>query len=266
MPKRGKVLRDPHFGPGLLIVEGKQYPFLMEGIWRSDVPAKPGLVVNVDFGSDGNLNSITAVPQAQLDQEQAELAEFGSAARNTIFGSWALEAVTLTRLTVTGLLSLCWFFLTAVSIQLPVFGKLNFTFWQALGSLNSGDFLQLSDTGSSDPGIFGLLAILALAGPFLHSFWKDRRALVGGLFPLGFMVVVACLISSAIQRALAAQVTGPHEQLPATLGYGSFQVLSVGFGTYLSAALAAYLAALSARQLFGSKRLQPIGCSQKLAA
>ena len=45
MAKRGKVLRDPHLGPGLLMVEGKQYPFL-EGSWRSDVPAKPGLVVS----------------------------------------------------------------------------------------------------------------------------------------------------------------------------------------------------------------------------
>lgn len=65
MSKRGRVLRDPHMGPGLLIVEGKQYPFLMEGLWRSEVPAKPGLVVNVDFDAQGNLLGINAVPQSQ---------------------------------------------------------------------------------------------------------------------------------------------------------------------------------------------------------
>jgi hypothetical protein len=265
MAKRGKVLRDPHFGPGLLIVEGKQYPFLMEGIWRSDVPAKPGLVVNVDFDQEGNLNGITAVPQAQLSQEQAELARAGYGARSAIFESWAIEPGTLMRLAVVGLLALSWFFLTAVSIQLPVFGKLDVTFWQLLGFLNSGNSQQISDTSSADPGIFGLLAMLALAGPFLHCFWKDPRALFGGLLPLSFMVVVACRISST-HGAMTAQVTGPYEHLPANLHYGIFSVLTVGFGTYLSASLATYLAVLSARQFLGSSRLQPMECSQKMAA
>src|ERR1041384_7464172 len=70
MPKRGKVLRDPYGGPGLLMVEGKQYPFLMERQWRSDVPAKPGLMVDVDFDTKGNLHSITAISEHRLCTEQ----------------------------------------------------------------------------------------------------------------------------------------------------------------------------------------------------
>jgi hypothetical protein len=262
MAKRGKVLRDPHLGPGLLIVEGKQYPFLMEGIWRSDVPAKPGLVVNVDFGPDGNLNSITAVPQAQLNHEQSELARANSAAHTAIFESWGLEPGTVTRLAVTGLLALCWFFLAAISIQLPVFGKLDFTFWQVLGSLNSGNFLQPSD---ADPGIFGLLAILALAGPFLHSLWKDPRALLGGFLPLGFMVVIAWRIISSSHSALPAQATGPYEQF-ANLHHGILSLLTVGFGTYLSASLATCLAVLNARQFLGFSQRQLMEGSLKVAA
>src|ERR1700745_3736650 len=119
MPKRGKVLRDPYVGPGLLMVEGKQYPFLLEGLWRSEVPAKPGLAVNVDFDNQGNLNAITAVPQSQLDQEQAELAGVGAGSRNRMLESWTLGTGTLIRVAAAGVLVVSWFFLTAVSIHLP---------------------------------------------------------------------------------------------------------------------------------------------------
>ena len=39
MSKRGMALRDPYAGPGLLIVEGQQYPFVLEGVWGSEAPA-----------------------------------------------------------------------------------------------------------------------------------------------------------------------------------------------------------------------------------
>ena len=59
MSKRGKVLRDPHAGPGLLMVEGQQYQFLLEGVWKSDVPPTPGLVVDLEFDSQGKIESRT---------------------------------------------------------------------------------------------------------------------------------------------------------------------------------------------------------------
>ena len=45
MAKRGKILRDANAGPGLLMVEGQQYPFSLEGVWKSEVPPRPGLPV-----------------------------------------------------------------------------------------------------------------------------------------------------------------------------------------------------------------------------
>src|SRR5438477_327433 len=66
MSKRGKVLRDPHAGPGLLMVEGQQYQFLLEGVWKSDVPPTPGLVVDLEFDSQGKISGITAVPESQI--------------------------------------------------------------------------------------------------------------------------------------------------------------------------------------------------------
>ena len=43
MRKRGKVLRSPHAGPGLLMVEGRQYPFSLESLWKSQGSPQPGL-------------------------------------------------------------------------------------------------------------------------------------------------------------------------------------------------------------------------------
>ena len=63
MAKRGRVLREPYAGPGLVMVEGRQYP-LVQDLWRSEVRARPGLAVNVDFDPNGNLRSITAIPES----------------------------------------------------------------------------------------------------------------------------------------------------------------------------------------------------------
>ncbi len=59
--KRGKVLRDTSTGPGLLIVEGQQYPFSLTDLWKSDQPPKAGMVVEAEFSRDGQLLAIRTV-------------------------------------------------------------------------------------------------------------------------------------------------------------------------------------------------------------
>ena len=87
MAKRGKVLRDPNAGPGLMIVEGQQHPFFLEGFWQSEVPPKPGLAVEVDFDSQGKVSRITVVPEAQLAKEQAEMAPAAAKKRGIALAS-----------------------------------------------------------------------------------------------------------------------------------------------------------------------------------
>jgi len=82
MTKRGKVLRDPRTGPGLtgprltlpglLMIEGRQYWFCLEGVWKSEIPPKPGLAVDVKLDHAGRILAITAVSDSQLAEEQAE--------------------------------------------------------------------------------------------------------------------------------------------------------------------------------------------------
>jgi len=63
--KRGKVLREPGLGPGLLIVEGQQFPFCLQDLWRPDLPPKVGMVVEAEFNRDGLLIAIRAVPETK---------------------------------------------------------------------------------------------------------------------------------------------------------------------------------------------------------
>jgi hypothetical protein len=71
MQKRGKILRDSCTGPGLLMIEGQQYWF-HRGVWKSEVPPKPGLAVDVKLDQTGQILAITAVSESQLAVEQAE--------------------------------------------------------------------------------------------------------------------------------------------------------------------------------------------------
>jgi hypothetical protein len=57
-------LRDPRTGPGLLMIDGRQYWFGMEGVWKSEVPPKPGLAVDVELDRTGQVLAITAVSES----------------------------------------------------------------------------------------------------------------------------------------------------------------------------------------------------------
>jgi len=72
MKKRGKILRDPRAGPGLLMIEGRQYWFCLEGDWKSAVAPKPGLAVDVKLDHAGQILAITAVSESGLAEEQGE--------------------------------------------------------------------------------------------------------------------------------------------------------------------------------------------------
>jgi len=243
MTKRGRVLRDTTSGPGLLMIEGQQFPFSLEGQWRSGVPPKPGLVVDVELDTCGKVQGITLVPESQLAKERAEAA-LASRPKDRKLPSSLLAKIGISSLAAAGLLAAAWFFLTAASIQFPFPGRLEFTFWQILGFLNAGNVPELLDRSSGpSTGPYGLAAMVALAGPFIHYFWKDKRALLGGLLPLVFMVVVGIAVRSSIHGALvdgSADVSKQsHDQ--------TMKAVSLGLGTYLSILASLYFAFTSAK-------------------
>ena len=59
--KHGKVLREPGAGPGLMIIEGQQFPFSLADLWQSPQPPKIGMIVEAEF-RDEKLVAIRPIP------------------------------------------------------------------------------------------------------------------------------------------------------------------------------------------------------------
>ena len=252
MSKRGRILRDTNAGPGLVTVEGQQHQFTLEGVWKSAVPPKPDMAVDVDFAADGAVSSIAAVPESQIAKEQAELVMAAARDKSKAVATAAVAKFGLPSLVATGLLFVGWFFLTTVSIR---DARLDLTFWQLLGYVNAGGAMQaiIEGRGSPSAGLYGLLAIVALAGPFIHYFWKDKRAVLGGTLPLLFMLVIALVARNEIVNAGGADATGVPPEVLKQMRDQAMQAISMGMGAYLSLLVALYFSAVSVKNFLVSR-------------
>jgi hypothetical protein len=244
MARRGKVLRDPYAGPGLIIVEGQQHQFFLERIWHSEVPPKPGLPVVVDFDAQGKVARVTPVPETELAKEQAEMTTAAQETETEL--AWTMVTkFGLPTLVAAGLLLVSWWFLPAASVEVPFVGRWEFTFWQLLGYLNSGNSSHALDPqGSPSPGFYGFLALVAVLAPFVHHYWKDRRALLGGLLPLLFMLLIGILLVINVHGTVAGLSQGAYNNLPGQAPEQLAQTIAMGVGTYVSMLITLYFAAL----------------------
>lgn len=249
MKKRGKILRDTSAGSGLLIVEGQQYPFSLGGAWRSNLPPAAGMPVEVEFGSGGEILAIRCIPESpqtgETPEAMAVVREVGGALISKLvarFGS--------SRLMAFGLLLVSWFCLSAFSIQMP-YGSFSFTFWDCLRFLNSQSGLEAAMAGARNqpgPGFLGLVALSSLAGPFLHEFWKDKRAFLAGLLPLVFMATVALLVRAHIRGSVGQVANGPFGELARQLRDEVVAAVSMGFGAYLGGGVSVFFGAIALRR------------------
>lgn len=266
MTKRGKVLRDPYAGPGLLMVEGQQYPFGLEVVWKSEVPAKPGLAVDVEFDEAEQITGITAVPEAQLAREQAALALDAARNKGGELFRRVVAKVGMSNLVAAAVLFLSWVWLTAASIQLP-FGRMDFSFWQVLGFLNTNNVIEgMGRNGHPSAGIYGFVAWLAIAGPFAHFFWKDKRAVLGGLLPLAFMVVIGIMARSSLTSAMGGPASGAYAEMQNQMQEEMMKAISLGLGTYVGLLASLYFAGIAAKGYLAAKATTETVVPQKLAA
>ena len=254
MRKRGTILRDANAGPGLVTVDGQQYPFNLEGVWKSAVPPKPNMAVDVEFGPDSAISSMTAIPESQLAKEQAEVVMAAARDKSKAMASAAVARFGLPTLIATGLLIVGWFFLNTAVIQTPV-GNLGYSFWQVLGFINAGGMQAVMQGGGTSPsaGIYGFLAIIALAGPFLHYFWKDKRAVLGGLLPLLFMLVVWLIARSQLGSVGGADTANIPPEMLKQIRDEALAAISIGMGAYLSLLVGLYFAAMSLKSFLASR-------------
>ena len=249
MTKRGKILRDATTGPGLLSVDGQHHQFPLDGVWRSPVPPTVGMAVDVEFAADTSILGIIQVSESQIAKEQAEAVVKAARQKGGVLVSGAVARFGLPLLIATALLIISWTFLGAVSVQ-TLFGKLSFTLWQVLGFLNADSPWEsvMSGRGGPSAGFYGFLALIALAGPFLPYFWKDKRAALAGVLPLAFMIAVGIMLSSNMHSSIGGTLDGQLGEMQRQAQQEMMNAISLGFGTYLSLLVSLYFTAVAAKQ------------------
>ena len=254
MRKRGNILREPGSEPGLLMIEGQQFRFSLDNIWRSEVLPKAGQVVEVDLDQDSRIVAITPVADSQLAREQAEVAMTMAKEKGGAIVQNVVAKVGMRDLIAGVLLLIGWFFLATVSIQIPLLGNLDFTFWQVLGLLNSSNVQEAMGRGlHPSAGFYGLLALLAFAGPFVHHVWKDKRAVLGGVAPLVFMLIVWAAAHSSLQSAFGGDAGGPLGEMARQVQAEAMKAISLGMGAYLSILVSLYFAATATLKFLAAK-------------
>jgi hypothetical protein len=66
MKKRGKTLRPPSARPGIVFIEGQQYRFLLDPVWKSELPPFRGMSVEVTFDADTRITSLSPTNHAPI--------------------------------------------------------------------------------------------------------------------------------------------------------------------------------------------------------
>ncbi|NMV38563.1 hypothetical protein [Ralstonia insidiosa] len=257
MQQRGRILRDTRTGPGLIIVNGRQYPFTLEGVWRSNEAPAVNMTVDALFDDTGELTALVAVPDTQLAREKADDAVAVLKARG---GQLAARVGTGT-LVGTGLLAMAWFALNTVSVQLTPGMKMGMSLWKLLGVLNaSGDAMAALSGNGGSSGMYGVLAIVALAGPVASYFVRDAHAQLANCLPLLFLLGIALAfylsISNSLSQAQGAAMAFGGSGAADVVGAMTRQVMraiSIGAGGYLSCLVSLYFATTGVLKFFAKR-------------
>jgi len=189
---RGTILKVPGAGPGLLMVNGQQKPFTLEGIWKSPVAPAANMTVDVDLDASDSITSVSVVDAQQLAREQ--MRQLGGVAQErgreaAVIARQGLDALTArmgaVALACAVLVWVVWFFFTVASIDAGG-GRMSYTFWNLIG-LDFKDLESLATGGSH--GFFSLLGLIAIAIPFAAPFVRATWSKYLYVAPLAYIVL-----------------------------------------------------------------------------
>ena len=189
---RGTIVKVPDASPGLMVVNGQQKQFTLEGIWKSPVAPAANMTVDVDLDASGSVTAVRVVDVQQLAKEQmkqlsgvaqergkeaAEIAKQGIGALAARMGAVALGSAVL--------VWVAWFFFPVASIDTGG-GKISYSFWNLIGV----DFNNLESlaTGGSH-GFFSLIGLVAIAVPFAAPFVRTTWSKYLNAAPLAYIVL-----------------------------------------------------------------------------
>ncbi|WP_343583028.1 hypothetical protein [Herbaspirillum sp.] len=265
MNKRGKVVRDTNAGTGLISIDGQQFPFELEGMWKSDVAPCVNMVVEVDFGADGRVASVQVVPESQLAREQAEAAMRATKDKGAALGKEMVARFGAGTLAGMAALVCGWFVFNTITVQIAAGYSSGLSFWKVLGVLNSPlGFMNALGGAGGGSGAYGLFAVLALCGPLLPFFVRNPLAHLANLLPLLFIAAVCAIgyfgLMDGLKQAQGAALAFGGRQaaaMAAEMASGmmkeALRAVSFGLGAYLSVLASLYFAGRGAIKYLSSR-------------
>lgn len=262
---RGKILRDTNAGPGLLSIALQQVPFTLEQHWKSDVPPKVGAVVDVERDAAGAVLTVVPVAEVQLAREQAEQAMLVARAKGGALAAGLTARFGLPTLIAMTALLVGWFFLNSVWVQMSQQYGVGMSFWKILGVINTpGGLMTGLGVADGSAGLYGFFCLVAFAAPLAAYFWNDRRAHLGGLLPLLFMVLVGWMIYKGVSDGMkhaqgvagmlgSAEAGRMMENMGSEMLSAALRSISMGAGVYVAVLASLFLAARGLIKFLASK-------------
>jgi len=223
---RASILRMPGDGPGLLFVDGRQWPFTVDNVWKSPVAPSVNMLVDVDFDGQGNITAIAAVDPQEVAREK--LGQIGGAAQQH-----GKEAAAIARqgagspvarmgkvtLAAAVILWLAWFFMPGLGFSVSLLGAgqtKSYTLWDAL---------TLDPNNDMNPGSVGFLNLIVIAGiaaPFVASFLRHRQARFLYAAPLACLLIAWFTIEYEFNQVLAASGIAANMGIKMLPDFGTF--------------------------------------------
>lgn len=254
---RGRILRDTSAGGGLLMVDGKQMPFRIEGLWLSPVAPKTNMTVEVDLDAGGVILGITAVDDAQLAKEEAQRAM--NAVRDKGLEGWAALTARVSKpvLAAVAAVLLGWFFFDVVGVQVYADNHVGMTFHQLFGAVGGRDVMSaLQYGGGGKTGLHSVILLLAAVAPLAPYLLTHRHASWGLMAPMVVMLYAVFRIYGGLGDA-SAQAGGIGGELAREMASqmlkAAMEAIQLGLGFYLSFIASLYLAGLGAVRLLAAR-------------
>jgi hypothetical protein len=252
-------------------VEGNQYTFRLEGMWKSDMAPKVNMQVEVDFDDAGTVVAVRGIDPAAVAREQA--AQMAAKATETTKrlaaelqakGGPMMEKAMPVVQKYTGLIGIPTLVaLVAIFFGWWVFAAINvdfitrdgFTFYQIMGALNDPEraFEALGTGQTPGAGLYGIVAFLAWLAPLLPHFIGMRQLWLAYFAPIVWMVLTYIIARMKISAALsegteaAEEFGGAEAEQYAREIQEGFQdaiseAVSMGLGIWIAIAAGLYLA------------------------
>jgi hypothetical protein len=258
---RGKIMRDTNAGPGIIFVSGEQKPFTLENHWKSSTPPKVGAVVEIELDAQGNMTAVSLVDEASLAKEQAQKALNLASENGKQYFGILVGRVGMPTLVAIGLLTIAWLFFATMTVQVLGTYSESISFYDVLKLVNSDGNLQgIGSIKYAGAGLYGLLMYVVILAPVAPHFHSNKYLQLGYCAPLIYMVGIGLSMYLSIKhhvsdaQSMASGMLGQQavDKMMSEMISMTLQAISMGFGFYISALVATYLAAIGVKKYLAS--------------